>query len=68
MTLSEDRRNEIEAEAMTEFAKHPHLGVEAVVVNIFGKISVVREGPNASENWDLVQEVSNVVRWKYGLQ
>jgi len=66
MSLSEETRNEIEAEATAEFAKFPHLGIDAVVVNIFGTISVVRDGPNAFGDWDLVQEISNRTRRKYG--
>lgn len=62
MPSYEKKRSEIEADAKTEFAKHPDLRVEDLAaVGLPFKISVVRSGDDAWRDWDRIQEVSNRV-------
>ena len=61
-------KDSIAQETMAEFSKRPDLRVEgAVVVGLLSswRIAVAREGPDAFENWDQVQEIIDGVRERY---
>jgi len=67
MYPTEETRNEIAATAMAEFAKYDLRIEAAVVVGISCQIAIVRNGPDAFENWGLVQQISDSVRRQYRL-